>query len=158
MTLPALWTTFLADRTPRERVLLLGLTVTAIVAAAVLGVWQPLRAQNAAFADALNRTERAARQVANLPAQTDSVVPDARPAPVIITEAAESFGLQIRRLQPQGSTVQVALDDAAFDAVLLWLEALERDHGLRLADLALTRRPTPGMVAATLTLEVGNAN
>jgi len=158
MNPPAFWTTFLAERTPRERGLLLGLAVVAGLAGSILGIWQPLRAQNAAIADALSRTERAARQVASLPTQTDIAAPDDRPAPVIITEAAESFGLQIRRLQPQGSAVQVALDDAAFDAVLLWFEALERDHGLRLADLTLTRRPTPGTVAATLTLESGNAD
>ncbi len=156
MTPPAIWTNFLADRTPRERGLLLGLAVVAVVAGGVIGVWQPMRAHNAALADSLLRAERAAVQVANLPIQPDLAPPDARPAPVIITEAAEAFGLQIRRLQPQGGTVQVALDDAAFDAVLLWVEALERDHGLRLADLTLTRRPTPGTVATTLTLEAGD--
>ncbi|MES2665539.1 MAG: type II secretion system protein GspM [Pseudomonadota bacterium] len=146
----------LADRTPRERRMLVGLAVVAVAAGSIAGVWQPLRAQNAALADSILRHERALAQVLALPAQAD--VPDARPAPVIVTEAAETFGLQIRRLQPQGSAVQVALDEAAFDAVLLWVEALERDHGLRLADLTLTRRPAPGTVAATLTLEVADAD
>jgi type II secretory pathway component PulM len=45
------------------------------------------------------------------------------------------------------------LEEAPFDAVILWLEALHRDHGLAVTTLDLTRRPAPGTVNASLTLE-----
>ena len=72
---------------------------------------------------------------------------------MILTDAAAAFGLTISRLQPQGAEVLVTLEDAPFDTVLLWTQALIRDDALRLTQLTLTRRPAPGMVATTLTVE-----
>ena len=142
----ALWT----DRTPRERILLAGLAGVAIVWLAIAGVWQPLQNYRAALSTQIARYDRAAQMLAN-PAQT--VAPtDPRAVPVIITESAATFQLTISRLQPTGNLVQIALNDAPFDAVLLWVEALHRDHALNLQSLDLIRRPAPGVVSATLTV------
>jgi general secretion pathway protein M len=93
--------------------------------------------------------------LAQLPTVSEDLAtpPDPRAVPAILTDAADTFGLKISRLQPQGNGAQLTLEDAPFDSVLLWIEALQRDDALRLIDLTLTRRPAPGIVGATLTME-----
>lgn len=71
----------------------------------------------------------------------------------VITGSAAELGLNIRRLDPEGRRIRVALEDAPFDALLRWLDRLERDRGLRLATLRVERRPTPGLVNAQAVLE-----
>jgi general secretion pathway protein M len=141
--------TFWADRTPRERVMLLGLGVVALVWLGVAGIWQPLQAQRAALTAQIARYQTAVQMVAN-PVQ--AVRSDTRAIPVIITDSAATFQLTIRRLQPTGDLVQIVLEDAPFEGVLLWIEALTTNHALQLQSLDLIRRPAPGVVAATLTV------
>ena len=104
--------------------------------------------------DGILRADQMLARVQRLPPPANTPrVTDDRPLAVIATTTAGDMGLQVRRLQPQGDAVQVVIEDAPFDFVLLWIAALERDHALRLTDLTLTRRTGPGLVAATLTLE-----
>jgi general secretion pathway protein M len=141
-----LWT----DRSPRERVMLAGLGLLMLVWLAIAGVWQPLLAHRAALSAQIARYDHAVQMLASpAPAATPA---DPRAVPVIITESAATFQLAIRRLQPTGSQVQIVLEDAPFDAVLLWVEALERDHALTLQSLELIRRPAPGVVSTTMTV------
>jgi general secretion pathway protein M len=142
--------TFWSNRTPRERIMLLGLGAVTVLWLGVAGIWHPLQAQRATLAAQIARYQTAAQMMAN-PAQA-TVPSNARPVPVIITESAATFQLAIRRLQPAGDQVQIVLEDAPFEAVLLWIEALTTDHALRLQSLDLIRRPAPGVVAATLTV------
>lgn len=146
--------TLMQSRTPRERRLIAAAAALLAVWAVVMLVWQPLRSGRAALeADLLHADQMLAR-VQRLPTTAGAApVNDDRPLSVIATTSAADMGLQVRRLQPQGDAVQVQVEDASFDFVLLWIAALERDHGLRLSDLTLIRRPAPGSVAATLTLE-----
>lgn len=147
----------LSQRTPREKALLGCLAALGLIWLAVTQVWQPLQALRHEIAARIPRIERALALVQSnpvaLPAPDADADADARSLPIVITEAADSFGLTINRLQPEGGRVRVTLEDAPFDAVLLWVEALQRDHALRPIDLTLTRRPTPGVVATNLMVE-----
>lgn len=146
-------TALFTDRTPREKRLLAALAATLLLWLVATQVWVPLQAMRQGMADRIPRIERALAMVHQTPVSATGQGTDPRPLAVVVTEAAGPFGLNISRLQPRGAAVELALEDATFDAVLLWIEALERDNGLRLADLTLTRRPAPGIVGATLTLE-----
>ncbi|MGQ0566904.1 MAG: type II secretion system protein GspM [Gemmobacter sp.] len=144
----------LEGRTPRERWLIGTAAVLVVLWGLATLVWQPLLARRAALDAGILRAEQLLLRVERLPsATTDAPPADDRPLAVIATATAEDMGLGVARLQPQGAAVQVVLDDAPFDFVLLWIAALERDHGLRLTELSLSRRTAPGSVAATLTLE-----
>ena len=55
--------------------------------------------------------------------------------------------------KPFGNGARVVLEEASFDQVILWLEALKREHGLYVSDLEMTRRPAPGVVSTTFALE-----
>ena len=146
--------TAMDGRTPRERLLIAAVGALLLVWAAFAMVWQPLLAHRATLEADILRTDQLLARVRRLPPSSGTApVTDDRPLSVIATTTAGDIGLEVRRLQPQGDAVQVVVDEAPFDFVLLWIAALERDHGLRLTDLTLTRRPAPGTVAATLTLE-----
>lgn len=146
--------TWVAGRTPRER-WLLGLSgVVLLIWVAVTLVWQPIQTQRQASARQAALYDRA---IVTL--QSDAV-PMAVAAPtdnralnVIVTDAAGGFDLTIRRLEPEGNRIRVTVDEAAFQTVILWLEALQRDAGLRAVEVDLSRRPAPGVVNATLLLE-----
>jgi len=142
--------TLWSDRTPRERVMLAALAGVVLLWVAFAGIWQPLQAQRTALTAQIARYQTAAQMLAN-PAQVTAPT-DPRAIPVVITDSAAAFDLAIRRLQPTGDGVQVVLEDAPFDAVLLWIDALTTDHALNLQSFDLIRRPAPGVVAATLTV------
>ena len=146
--------TLLDGRTPRERLLIAGVAGLVLVWAVFALVWQPLWAARASLEAGILRADQMLIRVQRLPPPAATApVADDRPLAVIATTTAADMGLQVRRLQPLGDAVQVVVEDAPFDFVLLWIAALDRDHALRLTDLTLTRRTGPGTVAATLTLE-----
>jgi general secretion pathway protein M len=142
-----------ASRSLREKLLLAALAGLILIWLAVTQVWQPLHAHRADISARIPRIERALALVQAAPVPLMAQAPDPRAIPAILTDAADTFGLKISRLQAQGNGAQLALEDAPFDVVLLWIEALQRDDALHLVDLTLTRRPAPGVVATTLTME-----
>jgi general secretion pathway protein M len=141
-------------RTPRERMLILSLAVTLALWAGIAGLWQPLEAHRARLIDDIARYTRTATLLTTAAAGGIALpVPGSdAPLPAVITDTATAYQLTIRRLQPTADAAEIVLDDAAFEAVLVWLEALERDQGLRIRALTLTRRPEPGIVGTTLTV------
>jgi general secretion pathway protein M len=143
---------FWMARTPRERILIAALGLFLAVYAAFVAVWQPLHRHRATLTDDIAHYARAATALSAIP--TGSVALPAlstdTPLPSIITDTAATFQLTIRRLQPTDGTADITLEDASFDAVLLWIDALERDYGLRIITLTMTRRPEPGLVATNL--------
>ena len=145
----------LANRNPRERQLLALMGGLFLIWAGIALVWQPLRAKNAGLEASIQRTDQWLQRLSRLPSPTQGstkTISDSEPLSTLITTTGDDFGLSVRRLQPQGNTVQAVLEDAPFDAVLLWIAAMEQDHAVQLVDLTLTRRPAAGSVAATLTV------
>lgn len=143
---------WLEERTPRERWLLVvaGAAVVAWIAFAF--VWQPIQARREAASRQIALYERAIVALQAAPAVAAPPA-DPRALNAIVTDAASGFGLLIRRLEPEGNRIRVTVDEAAFQTVILWLEAMQRDSGLRASELDMTRRPAPGVVNATLVLE-----
>ncbi len=145
---------WLDERTPRERYLLAGLGVMATIWIAYAGVWQPLQSREAMLLAQISRHDSAIAMLRAAPVtQAEPVVSDNRPVPVIVTETAADFALTIRRLEPEGNGARVILDEVAFEDVVFWLDLLEQRHGMRVASIEMTRRPAPGIVAATLLLQ-----
>jgi general secretion pathway protein M len=150
---------FWGGRTPRECALMAALGAVLAAAAVVVLVWRPLAAERTALRDSIARYAAATQYLASggaaalaradtLPADQDA------PLSVRLVDAATALGLTVRRLDPVGAAAfEVSLEDAPFDAVVAWLVALERDHGLRLAAMRMQRRPAPGVVTATVTIE-----
>ena len=60
----------------------------------------------------------------------------------------------LQRVQPEGdSNVRVWFNDAAFDELVRWLAALQREHGVAVGGLTVERAEGAGLVNARVTLE-----
>ena len=140
-------------RAPREQGLILLAAVLAVVYLATTQLWWPLMAERRAALDRIGQLDRALAAVARLPPLPTGPADD-RPIARIVTETAPDFGLSIRRIDATTQGADLTLDQAGYDGVILWLDALEAEHGLTLSALTLTRRPEPGQVSATLSLRV----
>ena len=147
---------WIAQRTARERVLLGVGFLFALLWFGIAVVWQPLRLHRAHLEATIARYDgglAALQNPAFSVADPQAPAADNRPVPVIVTDTAAVFQLVIRRLEPEDTGARVVLEEATFEQVILWLEALERDHGLRVRDLEMARRPAPGIVSVSLGLE-----
>ncbi len=144
-------TDWLATRALREQGLMLAALVSGVIYVGMTLIWWPLMAERAQVLARVGQMDHALTVVAGLPAR-EVVVADDRPVSRILTETAPDFGLSIRRIDVTEAGADLTLDDAAFDGVVLWLDALEAEHGLSVAALQVTRRPELGQVAATMTL------
>lgn len=141
-------------RAPREQVLLAVMGGVIALWLGVIAIWQPLQAARVGRGEQILRHERALSVLQSQPvAAAPVIVPDDRPLNVVVTETAAAFQLTIRRLEPEGARVRVLLDEVPFDSVILWLDALQRDQGLTIPELEMTRRPAPGVVNVVLALE-----
>lgn len=59
----------------------------------------------------------------------------------------------LRRVQPEGAQdVRVWIEDAPFDAVMLWLNELEQGYGIAVLSLVVDRLPASGRVNARILL------
>lgn len=64
----------------------------------------------------------------------------------IVNRTAEQQQLTITRLQPQGDSLQVWIDSAPFNQLLLWLENLASNEGLQVQAIDLAQGDVPGEV------------
>ncbi|MGV8951228.1 MAG: type II secretion system protein GspM [Cypionkella sp.] len=147
---------WLDQRTPRERILLAAALGLGLLGLGVTLIWQPLRQHRADLQAkiALYEAGFAALQNPNFSGQgAASAVLDNRPIPVILTDSAATAQVTIRRLEAEGAGARVVLEDAPFDRVILWLEILNREHGLNVREIEMTRKPAPGVVSTTFALE-----
>ncbi len=147
-------TAFWAERTLRERALIAALAAMCAAYLMFIALWQPLQRHRTTLTGDIAQQSRLISALTVLPtgAVTAPLLAPDTPLPTIITDTATAFQLTIRRLQPTQDAAEITLEDAPFDTVLVWIDALERDHGLRIIALSMTRRPEPGLVAATLTI------
>ncbi len=61
---------------------------------------------------------------------------------------------QIQRIKPQGDdTVQLWVEQAAFDTLLKWLGDLSLQYGIQIESLNIDRQDSPGIVNARLVLQ-----
>lgn len=137
----------------RERVMIAGAAFVLLGALGHVQIRAPLLQQRDALLSSIDRHENAVTRVSsarslNLPAETAGA-----PIPDIVADTAPRFGLNIRRVEPEGARTRIALEEAAFENLVRWLSSLNTDHGLKIGAIALERRPAPGTVAANLTLE-----
>jgi general secretion pathway protein M len=140
------------QRSPRERVLLAALLAVLVCWLGIVLVARPLLNARAEALASIARSEMALARLAAAPAPALPVESSGQLVPAILTETATEFGMTIRRIEPEADGAQLTIDDAAFDDVLRWIEALEVRHGLHVVALKMDRSPAPGVVSASLTV------
>ncbi|MFN4160206.1 MAG: type II secretion system protein GspM [Gemmobacter sp.] len=145
---------WISDRTPRERLMLGLMAGSLVIWAGYAAVWQPINDRRVALNERIDRYDQALALLQSGPAVPVRDVPTvSRPVATILTESAATFGLSILRLEPEGTGARLVLQETPFQAVIEWINALESQNALRLTLLELTRRPAPGVVTATLSVQ-----
>lgn len=70
------------------------------------------------------------------------------------TAKASGLASALKRVQPDGQrSVRVWLEQASFDAAMLWLDTLARDHGVQVTGLVVEPLATQGSVDVRVVLE-----
>lgn len=149
---------FWALRSRREQALILGAGLMLLIWGGYALIWHPMRMQAMALEARIARLDRLTAELNGLPAQmpavgSDAAAMDDRPLAIIATTTAEEAALVLGRLQPEGTALRIESPAADFASLLLWLESLQRDHGLQITALSLERLVAPGQVSAGLTVE-----
>ena len=154
-----------AARNGRERWMVGGGLVLALVAVPYVTVWEPVVERMAALE---RQVAEARRDLAWMQEAAGEVrrhgggggteaATDDRSLLGVVDRTARQAGLdgRLSRVQPDGAgSVRVWLDRAPFDAVVVWLHRLQRDGGVRVAALVVERTRDEGLVNVRLTLEV----
>jgi general secretion pathway protein M len=139
------------QRSLRERVLVaLAAAALAAYAATVTAVRPALEAREEALAAIARFEAMQARLAASGSGPVTEPPPSDQPVAAVVTDSAPAYGLAIRRIETDQAGTRVELDDAGFAEIVLWIEELERQHGLRVVTVEMDRGPEPGVVAARL--------
>ena len=147
--------TWWEDRAPREQALLLVLAATGLLWGALVGVVQPLQqARAAARSEIRLYGELATRlRAAGPELKAPAAIPiRSQPVPMIVTLTASESALRIRQIEQQGAVTSVILDGVDFTRLVQWLDRLERDAGVTVAEGRIERQTMPGIVNARLSL------
>lgn len=153
----------LAQRAPRERLLLLLLCVLGLPLALYFLAAEPLlntrAASMRAAAEASAMRDWVARQVAALPADApDAAEADSSGAPIGLSGLESSLveaGLRDRVTQlsnAQGGAVDLEFDAVPFEALIAWLHDMSGGWGYDVAGFRIVRG-AQGLVTAGFTLE-----
>jgi type II secretory pathway component PulM len=156
---PAPLARWLAGKSRDERRIVAAIAIAIGVALLWLGVWQPmrrdadaLRAARDTNATALAAARKMTEEAAGLArANPPSAPADTRAALERIL-AQQNLRGAVTQLDWQESRAHMVFAGVPYDALVAFLEALQREGNLRAVDAALTARVEPGMVRAELTL------
>jgi len=147
-------------RSRSEQLVLLLLGALVVLALLWSFVWQPLARDTerlsrsladgrAALADARRQSDEIAGLARNTPAPPAG---DARAAieSAMARQGFKPAGTGIERVGDQ--RWRATLDAISFDSLTAFIDALQRDAGVRAAELSVTARVEPGQVRADVTL------
>ncbi len=73
-------------------------------------------------------------------------------ASAIVTDSAAAANLTIQRIEPEAGNTRVVLADASFEQVMTWIAELEQTSRLRVVEADIERKPSPGVVSASVML------
>jgi general secretion pathway protein M len=143
------------NRTPRERRLLIALASTATLVLLIMAIYKPLAdTRSRAMADIHTYEVLAAQLRIAGPELARLRAIDRSASPATVASSASSFGLTLSRIEPQEGFIRVSLQDADFTKVVQWLVQLESTSTLRVSQVRMDRRPTPGFINAQITLKI----
>ena len=73
----------------------------------------------------------------------------------MLTSAAQNHDISIKRFEPRdGNELRVWLENVPFNNVILWLDRLQRLHGIDTGQITVTGQEQAGLVSAVIVLTV----
>jgi general secretion pathway protein M len=150
-----------ASREPHEQPIIAVLAIAIVAAVLWLAVWKPIsdwrtleanRYQNAQTTwEWIQANEAAARERARA-ADAASGGSDRSLLP-LVTREANSRGIRLNRLQPEGDgAVSVVVQAQPFNAVVEWLVRLQEAHSIDIQRISVDAEGEPGMINAQIRL------
>ncbi|RUO80293.1 type II secretion system protein M [Idiomarina tyrosinivorans] len=137
----------------REQRLIAVLGAVVVVAIIYFAMWQPihnavqrLETQKGAAQQQLLWTQQKIAQYQQWQSRNQNKSsPSGSPSQRIST-AANSFDIELSRIQPQGDAYLVAIDQVSFNALLQFIQALQSREQLLVSALDIAELSTPGAV------------
>lgn len=153
---------WLENLAPRERIVLGAGTVGALVIVLWGFVWTPLARgtsdleaaieRKRALVAELHRAEALAADAGDTASSTQAA---SRSLVVLVDETAQTRGLasSFTATRPDGrDAINVSFQNAAFDSIVDWLLALERDYGVRVESASFNQAGERGLVTGQIQL------
>jgi type II secretory pathway component PulM len=141
----------------REQTSLLALGLALALYVFYMFIWSPLdsmrdslQVQNQGVAGSLQRVDTMVSEILQL-RDSGTQTSSRRNLTSLINQSTGRLQLQVTRLQPNSrGEIQVRLENAAFDDVLLWLHEMEYREGLLVREVSITQAGVVGRVNATV--------
>jgi general secretion pathway protein M len=143
---------------PRERWIVGGGAVLAVLLALWIGVLRPLHNETVDLRDAVAAKQRLLLNLGRVEGSKLGGPTAARPegAPtlyVLVSNTAQQHGLTLPRTRPDGNDgINVSFQNASFDALLGWLVSLETEHAVAVESASFSTARQPGLVNGQLFL------
>ena len=152
-----------AKYTQREQLALVLMAVAVVFYLLYALLWSPLAerrsalaSQNQGVALSLQRVEGMVSEITQLRAEGRSAG-SKRNLTSLVNQSTRLRGLEVSRLQPNSrGEIQVRLEEASFDSLLVWLHDMEYREGLLLSEVAITQAGGSGLVNATVRIAQGS--
>lgn len=147
-----------AGKSRSERRVLVALGMLAFGALAWVTLWQPLVRDIARLeaerARSANEWVTAQREVADITRLARAPLPPPVEGRAALEQSLVRSGLRgaVTQLEWQERRAHVVFASASFPALVTWLDALQRDAGLRAVEATVSTRVEPGTVRAELVL------
>ncbi|WP_100642464.1 type II secretion system protein GspM [Alteromonas facilis] len=138
--------------TEREQWVLLLAAIVSVVGLFYLLVWSPLqtsiaqtKAQVENQQELLTWVKASSQRAIQLRRSSGGAQGFTGSLPQAVNQTTSRFNIVISRMQPQGDELQVWVDEAAFDSLVDWLNALE-NMGITILQVDLTEADSPGQI------------
>ena len=140
---------------PRERLILGGGAIVAVLIVLWIGVLSPLRAKSETLRDSIAQKQRQLVDLARVgPDETRAKGPDAGQTLVVVIDAsAHEHGVALKTRRPDGPDgIQVAFANVSFDTLLGWLVAIEKQNSITVESASFSSAKQRGVVNGQLVL------
>ena len=154
------WQAFWFTRSHRERAVLLAACVILAFVLVYVFVWRPLIQSSERLRQALPYQQRelaVIRELANEIPTLRKITPPTRPSNTVTAIEASAVRYQIREAVSQlerleDNRVKLRFNNVRVSNLIAWLEALQREDRLRIAELQLAALTQAGMARAEVSL------
>lgn len=136
----------------REQKLVLAMSVVIGIFLFYSLVWQPLNNNIAKTSDKIERQQQLLSWVESETSryqqarQSGQLTNKGGSLSSVVNGSANQQGIVIDRMQPQGSDLQVWIEQVPFDQLMAWLDQLMNNNGVKVKAIDVTNTDTAGVV------------
>ncbi len=144
------------------------MAVAVIISLFYFGLWEPIetgidskKQQLTMRTRQLQNIQQQAAEVRQLkqgqPAQRRVTNSTSLLSVIDTTSRQKNLKQVLQKFQPEGDdSVRLWLEDAPFDALVEWLDLLNRQHGVSVSEISLEKQPESGLVDGRILLQVSS--